>query len=159
MKSIELEAVISGGMGMYSELTFPKKDALPDLPGQWAQAMCPGSLNTVITRYPDNMDDLGEGYGVQKLDGKKLEAAAIVPHDMIENNALKPTTYSPERGDAQIWPCEVTVESTSKTFNAWAVRRIGSAYSDVIELMSPDKLRDKHNLSDGTKVKVKILGK
>jgi CTP-dependent riboflavin kinase len=42
-------------------------------------------------------------------------------------------------------------------FNAWAVRRIGSAYSDVIELMSPEKMRTEHGLENGTKLKIKLF--
>jgi len=78
----------------------------------------------------------------------------------LQNNhkdlRVSPTSVNPERGDAQIWPCEVQIIGTTKTFNAWAVRRIGSACSDIIELMSPDKLREKHDLPDGTKVKISI---
>jgi hypothetical protein len=158
MKELVLEATVAEGLGRYSRLSFPDRKTMPDLPQQWEQAMCPGSLNARIINFPREMSELGDGYGIQRLDNKRLRAAAIVPFDMIENNSLKPNQFNEERGNAQIWPCEVEVDGTTKTFNAWAVRRIGSAYSDVLELMSPDKLREKHGLENGTKIKIRVMG-
>jgi hypothetical protein len=99
LDAVEFEGVVSDGMGMYGELGFPTQAELPDLPDQWAQAMFPGSLNARITRFPKELDSV-EGYGVQKLDSKALAACALIPHDMIDNNALKPNDYNSQRGNA-----------------------------------------------------------
>ncbi|GEM_PF-1418340 len=163
-------AHVTDGMGMYSELTFPTRRELfnmqaagtpvavkPDT--QWLDTIQPGSLNATIARdgYPAALEALGQGYQVQKLDNGTFEPELVIPQNKIGRNMIKPSAHMPEKGAAQIWPCEVENLKTHEKFNAYAVRRIGSAYHDVIELMSDKKLRDAHKLETGTPIKLTLL--
>ena len=154
---IDFDCAVGDGIGRYSDLEFPTKEECTDLPAGWPDHMQPGSLNANILRMPINLDVLGPGYGVQKLDNRRLIPACVIPFDQIRKNLLVPSNDNPERGNAQIWECKVTVAKTSKIFNAWAVRRSGSAYSNVIEIMSDRHLRKAYDLQTGDAVKVRLL--
>ncbi len=149
--SLVFNCVVNSGMGMYSELEFPKHPL-------WPADMHAGSLNANIlpNGFPRALDKMGEGWGVQKLDNKKFSALFNIAQSDIGNNMLTPRADNPERGTAQIWGCTVTTADKSTEFNAWAVRRIGSAYSDVIEIMSDKHLRNTYGLENGTEITVKL---
>lgn len=152
---------VASGMGMYSELQFPTRHEFNGLSQKWPEKMFPGSLNASIKTdgFPKNLDVLGNGRGVQKLDNKLLSPEFSIPHDRIGNNLLTPSPDMQERGTAQVWECEIEVKETAKKFNAWAVRRIGSAYADVIEIMSDKALRKTYGLEDGAEITVSLLAK
>ena len=149
--SLVFNCVVSSGIGMYSELEFPTHPL-------WPAEMHAGSLNANILPegFPKPLDKMGEGWGVQKLDNKKFSALFNIAQNDIGNNMLTPSKNNPERGTAQIWECTVSAANTSTEFNAWAVRRIGSAYSDVIEIMSDKHLRNEYGLENGTEITVKL---
>lgn len=150
---LEFDCKISNGMGMYSELEFPEHPL-------WPEKMHSGSLNASIKSngFPAELETLGQnGHGVQKLDNGRFSSLFNIAQKDIGNNSLTPTRENPERGTAQVWACQVEVEGTTKAFNAWAVRRIGSAYYNVLELMSDKHLRDTYSLENGMSVKIKLF--
>jgi len=155
--AIAFECVVADGIGMYRDLGFPSREDCAALPKDWPDAMYRGSLNAHITAYPANLDLLGKGAGIQRLDNRIFAPSGIVPGHLIENNFLIPNERDPDRGDAQIWPCTVEHQNTSVIFNAWAVRRSGSAYRDVIELMSHHKLRDVFRLKNDDAITVTLF--
>lgn len=159
MLHLDFKCAVGDGMGQYSLLGFPSRNEYANLPEGWADEMQPGSLNANIEEFPADFDELadGQGYDVQKLDDSGFKPAAIIPAELIENNALQPRPSNPKRGQAQIWPCEVSVIGTSKTFNAWAVRRNGSAYTDVIEIMSDQHLRKTYGIKNGDRLNVRLF--
>lgn len=93
--TIEFECAVGDGMGMYSELEFPTRDQCGDLPEGWVDQMQPGSLNANILKMPANLDQLGQGYGVQKLDNRRLMPACVIPFDQIKKNLLVPSNDNP----------------------------------------------------------------
>lgn len=161
--TLVFEARITDGMGMYSELKFPTRSELFNNQAtaaqvEWLDSIQPGSLNITVDRdgYPAQIEDLGKGYNVQKLDNGLFPPELVIAQSKIGNNSIRPYAGAPERGAAQVWPCTVEKLDTHETFNAFAVRRIGSAYSDVIELMADRKLRDAHGLKTGTPVRLTL---
>ena len=150
--SLIFNCVVTDGMGMYSELDFPNHP-------KWPAKMHAGSLNATIDRsgFPAALEKIKhDGYGVQKLDSKTFAPLFTIKQEDIGNNSLGPTSYTPERGTAQIWACHVSAPSASIEFNAWAVRRIGSAYSNVIEIMSDKHLRKTYGLKNDMPIIVKL---
>lgn len=151
-KSLIFNCVVADGMGMYSELDFPSHP-------MWPEKMQAGSLNARINSdgFPKSLDKMGKsGYGVQKLDNKKFSSLFNIAQQDIGNNSLGPTPQEPERGIAQVWKCSVSVDNSHVEFDAWMVRRIGSAYMDVIELMSDKHLRDSYGLQSGMPITLKV---
>lgn len=159
MLHLDFGCSVGVGVGQYSELVFPSREEFEGLPEGWKDRMEPGSLNANVMGFPFDFSELvdGEGYGLTRLDNSSFKPVAIIPGHLIENNLLVPTDINPNRGDAQIWPCEVSRVGTSDTFNAWAVRRVGSGYNDVIELMSANHLRSQHDLNTHDQIKLRLF--
>lgn len=155
------QGVVQSGMGMYSELSFPGPDEIARAPSDWPdpETMQPGSLNIAITEYPDNLENLtGVTNRITGLDNGHFQPEFSIPAASIGANALMPRNGGdPKRGIAQIWRCNVENQDTGEKFDAWVVRRIGSAYYNILELMADRKLRDTHNLEDGTPVTLTVF--
>lgn len=158
MEKLVFECTIGSGMGMYSQLSFPTHEEMPGLPADWPDRMFKGSLNAAVDKYPDEFERLGKGLEVQKLDNKTFPPALTIPQGAIGNNTLAPRPGMPERGAAQAWRARIEVEGRAgATADVWAVRRIGSAYYDIIELMSEKKLRDALGLQNGDKIRLTLF--
>ncbi|MGB9153234.1 MAG: DUF120 domain-containing protein [Alphaproteobacteria bacterium] len=157
MDRLVFNCEISSGMGMYSELAFPTHAQIQGLPKDWSDNMFRGSLNAAVIDYPVELSALGEGFRVQKLDNKKFTPAVVIPQTAIGNNSLGPRGNDTERGTGQAWRAQINVTKTGEKADVWAVRRIGSAYNDIIELMSDMKLRDHLRLKDGDKIELTLF--
>lgn len=152
---IEFKGVVTDGLGRYGKLAFPRKaDMLDVIPSDWPDNMFRGSLNITIDRdgFPPELNDMGEGRGITRLDNRHFKPAFSIPQDMIGNNTIGPRSGQPDRGIAQVWRAAVQVEKNGACIPVWAARRIGSAYTDVMEVMSEHKLRDRFGLVTGDKV-------
>lgn len=155
LSSLVLRGEIASGMKCYSDMVFPHTSGFDDAPDDLPDTFYPGSLNINIYRdgFPSGVRD------IQDLDKGILRASFAIAHDAIGNNMLSPTATAPQRGTMLFWPAAVTLDETGHSFNAWAARRIGSAYYNVAELMSDIKLRDAHDLKDGMAVTLTLSAK
>ncbi|MCB9991628.1 MAG: hypothetical protein H6867_09740 [Rhodospirillales bacterium] len=156
--SLIFKGTVEDGLGRYSSLRFPGSQEINGAPKDWPgpKQMTPGSLNCHVTDFAANFKTAVEkGMAVLQLDHDLLRPAFTVPADLIKNNSLRPAPgMHPRRGDANVWRCAVENLESGISFDAWLVRRIGSAYSDIIELMSSQKLRPAYDLESGTPIKV-----
>tara|TARA_R110002124_G_scaffold287365_1_gene474264 strand:+ start:197763 stop:198371 length:609 start_codon:yes stop_codon:yes gene_type:complete len=166
---LTFKAVVQPGEGRFSRMIFPGRDQIEGAPEDWPLATStepghiePGSLNCVITEFPDDLDSLaGEGDRVAKLDTGMFTPTFSIPRDAIEKNVVAPwdENDNQRKGIAQAWRCVVTNEDTQETFDAWHVRRIDGTYPPfhgILELMADRKLRDAHGLQDGTPITIKM---
>jgi len=146
--SLVFKGEIASGMGCYSDMTFPPKSGIKNAPDALPAEFHPGSLNINIASngFPKGIRD------IQDLDRGILKSSFTIAHDAIGNNMLRPTSNAPNRGTMHFWPATIQLDESRKIFDAWAARRIGSAYYNVVEVMSDIKLRDKHSLTDGMAV-------
>ena len=165
--SLVFHATVQSGEGRFSRMVFPTKKELEGIesaPDCWPEKIQPGSMNCRVTAFPDNLYDLaGEGDRIATLDAGKFTPDGRIPREMIENNVVRPYPGgNPDMGIAQVWRCSVTNENTGETFDALHVRRIDGTYPPfhgIIELMADRKLRDAHNLKDGTPLTIRMYSK
>jgi len=110
-----------------------------------------------ISVYPSNLDALGGGDRIKKLDNGEFKPLLVIPRKKITNNSLRPTPQCPQRGDAQAWQANLTVLRTGLSEKCWVLRRIGSGIARRLELISENHLRTSLELKDGDEVTVTML--
>lgn len=148
---------VRGNEGTFSQkMVVPGRGELFVAPEDWPDRLVPGTLNIEIDDFPKDLDGIGEGDGLKKLDKGKFRAALIIPQRKIAGNTIKPTQDQPTRGFAQVWRAELHVLATGQATQCWMLRRIGSSIAQQIELVADQNLRKALNLGDGAKVKVTI---
>ena len=157
---IEFKGKIVSGQGDHSDLGIPGKDKLSHAPEDWPKFLCPGSLNVEISadELPKELDILGEGILIKKLDNGALKSAFVIEQKAIINNTIGPNCQVKGRGDAQVWRAKILVEKSKETYNCWVLRRLDSGMTRHIELISDKHLRKALNLLDGDKVLVSLEG-
>jgi hypothetical protein len=137
-------------------MTLPGRDELLVVTFEWPTQLVPGTLNVEIDRFAEGFDEIGEGDGLQKLDKGKFTAALVIPARKIEGNTLQPTSDWPTKGFGQVWGAELILVATGELTICWMLRRIGASNTRQIELVSDEHLRTRLNLTDGTRVKVRV---
>lgn len=162
---LEFNAVVQSGEGRFSRMVFPGRSSVDNAPEDWPETVQRGSLNCKVTNFPAEFAAVaGRGDRIAALDKGRFEPEFAIPRDQIKNNGLAPMGIfdNKKKGNAQAWRCQVMNLETGEVFDAWHVRRIDGSYPkfhDTIELMADRKLRDAHQLKDGTKIKIKMFRK
>lgn len=120
-------------------------------PDAWPEVLHPGTLNVRINPEgrPPGFDTLD---GVSVLDTGVVASAFIIPQNRINGNTLCPTPENQRKGTAQVWRADL--EHANGCQPCWALRRIGSGYRDVLEVVSEYYLRDLIGLQNGDSVAV-----
>ena len=157
---IEFKGKVVSGCGKHSELIIPGKKVLPFAPDDWPHALCPGSLNIEIStmEIPSELERLGPGIMMKKLDNGFLKPALVIEQKAIKNNTIGPNCRVKGRGDAQVWRAKISVEKSKEECSCWVLRRLDSAMTAHIELVSDRKLRESLNLCDEDRVIVALQG-
>lgn len=157
---IEFKGKIVSGQGDHSDLGIPGKDKLSHSPEDWPKNLCRGSLNVEISSgvLPKELNNLGEGTLIRKLDNGILKPAFVIEQKAILNNTIGPNGPVRGRGDAQVWRAKILVEKSKETYDCWVLRRLDSGMTRHIELVSDKHLRTILNLQDDDKVLVSIEG-
>lgn len=157
---IKFKGKVVSGCGKHCELIIPGKAKLPDAPSDWPEVLCPGSLNIEISieELPKELDDLGPGAFIKKLDNDILKPAFIIQQSAILNNTIGPQGPVKGRGDARVWRAKISVLKTHQDFPCWVLRRLDSGMTRHIELVSDANLRRTLNLCDGDSVCVHLEG-
>lgn len=157
MKEIIFKGKIRDGRGNFSKMKIPGRSSLPIAPNDWPEVICPGSLNVKVMEYPEELESLGPGNHIQKLDNGLFQPAFVIPHDRIIGNTIRPILHAPENGNAQVWRAKLAVAQTGIQFPCWVLRRIGSGVAKQLEIVSEDHLRSKYGLGNGDKVFVSLI--
>ena len=159
-RTLIFEGSITGGAGAHSEMIFPGQMNLPDAPEDWPEQLCPGSLNVLVDKYPDNFRaPVGRAFGAYQLDDGEFQPAFIIPGDDITKNEL---IYEGGPSAAQVWRAQLHVTDSDKTICCWILRRFGSNVGkgksgNVLEIVSETHLRRTHGLKDGEKVALELM--
>lgn len=158
MDQLEFAGSVVNGIGRHSELVIPGRLKIPGCPNDWPEELFPGSLNVLVTRYPDEFVSRGFPPVVTTLDVAGFEPQFSIARHLMHNNTLVATPAMPRRGDAQVWMASLV--ASEQEVRCWVLRRIGSALREQIELVSNVKLRDNLNLSRERRwpVVVKMFG-
>jgi hypothetical protein len=159
-KHIEFKGKVVSGWIKHSELAIPGKSKLPSAPSDWPETLCPGSLNIEISvnDLPKELDNLGPGMLIKKLDNGILKPVLIIKQEDIINNTIGPNGPVKGRGDAQVWRAKLLVEKSKNMHDCWVLRRLDSGMTKHLELASTEHLRQALNLLDGDKVSVLLEG-
>lgn len=159
---ITFKGKIVSGQGDHSKFGIPGKKNVSDAPVDWPENLCPGSLNIEISanEIPKELDNLGPGILIKKLDNGILKPAFVIKQNAILNNTIGPDKPPPRngRGDAQVWRAKINVLKTNQNFACWVLRRLDSGMTKHIELVSSVNLRKILNLVDGDDVLVSLEG-
>jgi hypothetical protein len=159
MRKLEFSGVVRSNQGAFSQaMVIPGRKSLVLAPDDWPEKLAPGTLNIAIQDggYPNNLDELGKGDGLKKLDEGNFRPELAIPPWRIVGNTLQPTHDEPLRGSAQVWRAKLEVASTGEFAACWFLRRLGSDIVSQIELVSDEHLRPRMNLCDGKVVKVTV---
>lgn len=159
-KHIEFKGKIVSGQGNHSDLGIPGKNKLPHAPEDWPQILCSGSLNVEISAedLPKELESLGDGVLIKKLDNGVLKPAFVIEQKAILNNTIGPNCRVEGIGDAQVWRAKLLVEKSKKTYDCWVLRRLDSGMTRHLELVSDKHLRKTLNLLDGDMISVLLEG-
>lgn len=159
-KHIEFKGKVVSGWRKHSELVIPGKAKLPNAPSDWPETLCPGSLNIEISseELPKELDVLGQGILIRKLDNGILRPIFVIEQKAIRNNTIGPNSSVKGRGDAQVWRAFIKVEKSQEIYDCWVLRRLDSGMTRQIELVSDVNLRRTLNLVDGEYVLVSLEG-
>jgi len=157
---MDFKGKIVSGQGDHSKLVIPGKDKLFNAPDDWPKSLCPGSLNVEISieELPRELNSLGPGTLIKKLDNGILKPIFIIEQKAILNNTIGPNGPVKGRGDAQVWRAKIKVEKSKEICNCWVFRRLDSAMTGHIELVSDVNMRKTLNLCDGDSVIVYLEG-
>jgi hypothetical protein len=144
MRKLEFSGAVRSNQGAFSqEMVIPGRKSLVLAPEDWPAKLAPGTLNIAIhdDGFPNELDRLGKGDGLKKLDEGKFRPELAIPPWRIVGNTLQPTPDEPVRGSAQVWRAELEVASTGEVATCWMLRRLGSDIVSQIELVSDEHLR------------------
>ncbi|MDP2643567.1 MAG: hypothetical protein Q8P24_01365 [Desulfobacterales bacterium] len=157
---MEFRGKIVRGQGDHAKLGIPGKGMLAHAPADWPDILYPGSLNVLISidNLPKELQKLGDGTHIQKLDNGMLKPAFVIEQRMILNNTIGPNERVKGRGDAQVWRVKLTVEKSKECLNCWVLRRLDSAMTRHIEIVAEKYLRGILKLNDGDDVIVSFDG-
>lgn len=157
---IEFKGKIISGQGDHYDLGIPGKNELSHAPEDWPKTLCPGSLNVEISieDLPKELDNLGQGTLIKKLDNGILKPTFVIEQKAILNNTIGPKGPVKGRGDAQVWRAKIIVEKSKEIYDCWVLRRLDSEMTKHIELVSDKYLRETLKLSDGDRVLVSLEG-
>ena len=81
---------------------MPGRALLRLSPGDWPEALCPGSLNVQIDRYPKAFEDRGLKNRIAELDRSLFKPEFEIPRNLLGNNQLGPRTGSARRRRASV---------------------------------------------------------
>ena len=132
--------VVPGCHRFHTQVVIPGRDALEAAcPVGWPELLHPGTLNVQIDPEgrPSAFDTPD---GLRALDTGVVAPAFVIPGGRIKGNTLCPTPENPSNGTAQVWRAEL--EHADGCQPCWVLRRIGSGYSGVLELVSEYHLRN-----------------
>jgi hypothetical protein len=142
---------VTPGIGLFSlQIVVPGRAQLgADAPPDWPALLSPGTLNVRVSSngWPDAIDQRRQ---IEQVDNGEFRPALVIPHQRIENNTLGPREGHPLCGTGQAWRAEFSIRDQKAS--CWILRRIGSGYRDVIELVSDSNLRAKYSLTDDDSV-------
>jgi len=113
--------------------------------GDWPETLAPGTLNFKYQELPPALATRG-WTDIRELDRRQFAALFEIPQDEIVGNTLRPGSAGGEKGRAQVW--RARLETDNGSIDCWVLRRIGSGYSDVLELVSAIRIRDALSLTE-----------
>lgn len=148
-RTLDFRGRITSGVGLYSEMVIPGRQALSHAPSDWPVKVCPGSLNVVIDAYPHGFTEpVGRSRGVYQLDDGHFRPEFVIPGRLIMNNKLM---NNGEAASAQVWRARLLLTKDTTKIECWALRRFGSNVGkgkggNVLELLSEHHLRTKYDL-------------
>jgi hypothetical protein len=131
--------MIVNGIGKHSELLVPGRSDFECPIADWPVRLFPGSLNVRVSGYPDEFVRRGLRRSIAALDSAGFEPEFTIPQAQLGNNRLTPVLGMPDRGNAQVWRASLSANGLERT--CWALRRIGSALTQDIEIVSSVSLR------------------
>jgi hypothetical protein len=148
LDELTFEGAVVGGLGRFGlEIGVPGRAQLPDAPEDWPESLARGTLNFRVHELAASLRDRGWP-DIQRFDRREFAAAFEIPHNALRSNTLGPEPGAPEKGRAQVW--RARLEAEQRAASCWVLRRIGSGYADVLELVSGQRLREEIGLPIGT---------
>lgn len=153
------EGYVRSGQGGFSKMVIPGKTDESYFPEDWPAELALGSLNVRITGYPAEFQQRGWGTSVALLDSRLFQPAFVLPGRAILNNSIPAHPSDTRTGDAQVW--RASFERQDVAHPCWVLRRLGSGYRDVLELVSEVRIRDRFGLdvSRTWPARVRMLGR
>lgn len=156
---LEFRGVVRKGEGLFSkQLEILGSAEIKAPPTDWPERIEPGTLNVRIVSFPPEFTQRFGANDLRLLDERLFTPEVELPHHVIRNNTLPPTTALPDRGNAQVWRATLESEKNGKKRQCWVLRRIGSGMSGDLECVAGEHLRSTMGLSNDDSVVVTVEG-
>ena len=139
---------------------FRKQICLPEnlLNGHesWMPSFVQGTLNIQLSM--SNLPQPLRSAGLPGLDLSDSFRLAIYRTGAdVLNNTMQPTAGNPRRGDLQLWRAILHNHKTQTSHNCFMIRRVGSGYRDIAEILGQQNFRDGCKFNDVDKVSIQVL--
>ncbi|MDR6624840.1 hypothetical protein [Caulobacter segnis] len=146
MDELTFRGVITGGMHCFAkDMRVPGRSDISDAPDDWPETLAPGTLNFRYQKLPSALATRGWA-NISELDHRQFVALFEIPQDAIVGNTLRPGSAGGEKGRAQVW--RARLETDNGSVDCWVLRRIGSGYLEVLELVSAVRIREALSLTE-----------
>ncbi|MFC1567970.1 hypothetical protein ACFL3K_02080, partial [Pseudomonadota bacterium] len=154
LMNLKLNGHVVDGCKQFKEKIVLPPDLLKDDP-DWINVFVQGTLNVKLD--PTSMALFEVNQGLHTLD-INLSHPPHVYRDgrEIENNTIQPTNDLPFNGDFQLWRANLMNGRLGTSYNCYLIRRVGSGYQDIAEILGSFHFRSKGNFLTGDPVKVDV---
>lgn len=144
MDELKFEGAVVDGIGKHTELIVPGRGYVSQAPADWPETLKPGSLNVRIAAYPTQWREHGLALSAKVFDTGIFVPEFRISQDQFGNNRIVPAPSKPLRGSGQVW--RALLVTNGGQLECWVLRRIDSALSDVLEVVSEYAIRSRLGL-------------
>jgi hypothetical protein len=134
MDELVFEGLVVKGHGWFADMVVPGREKLAEAPPDWPEVLEPGSLNLKVLSYPAEFEAHGLRATVTELDRLRFRPVLVIPREAIIGNRLRAEEGQLSKGVAQVW--RARFECAGGSLNCWVMRRIGSGYTDRLEVVA-----------------------
>jgi hypothetical protein len=155
MKVIDIQGVVVSGCGKFRDEILLPNNLLSGYK-DWMHAFAQGTLNVrfSISGLPQPL----QTNGLKDLDlNDSFPPAIYQSGTVIPSNTIQPNAQNPRRGDLQLWRAILNNCQTRTEHKCYLIRRVGSGYSDVAEILGQQNFHDDCSFADGHQVSIQMF--
>jgi len=141
-----LNGNVVDGCGRFADELFLPPDLLKDDLG-WIKTFVPGTLN--IKLHDKSTSLFGKSKGLRSLDSN----SEYPPHIYRDGQEIGNNT----KGGVQLWRATLLNVRLGTSYNCYVIRRIGSDYQYVAEILGSIHFRDEDNFMTNDPVKLEVF--
>ena len=155
MDNISVTGIVVSGCRKFRKQIYLPEDLI-NAHEAWMPSFVQGTLNVQLS-----MSDLPRplrSAGLPALDlSDSFRPAIYRAGTDVPNNTIQPNAENPRRGDLQLWRAILHNHSTQTKHNCFMIRRVGSGYKNIAEILGQQNFRDVNKFKDGDQVSIQVM--